>query len=222
MPVHFYPRSPCGERRRTEQPRRRAQTFLSTLSLRRATIRAPGRSAAQSISIHALLAESDLIFIKNNSLPILFLSTLSLRRATPRVPRLSSSPHNFYPRSPCGERQFLAGGHYRPRPNFYPRSPCGERHNSRRFLRPQNGISIHALLAESDDTIAKGWDRLCNFYPRSPCGERLKREASESIGTFHFYPRSPCGERPMVRQPKPVRNDISIHALLAESDLLII
>ena len=34
--------------------------------------------------------------------------------------------------------------------NFYPRSPCGERQYLVRGQRPSWGISIHALLAESD------------------------------------------------------------------------
>ena len=34
---HFYPRSPCGERPPEENPTQKAKTFLSTLSLRRAT-----------------------------------------------------------------------------------------------------------------------------------------------------------------------------------------
>ena len=34
----------------------------------------------------------------------------------------------------------------------------------------------------------------------------------------HFYPRSPCGERPATEQPKQQTAEISIHALLAESD----
>ena len=36
--------------------------------------------------------------------------------------------------------------------NFYPRSPCGERQYLVRGQRPNWGISIHALLAESDTT----------------------------------------------------------------------
>ena len=37
-------------------------------------------------------------------------------------------------------------------------------------------------------------------------------------GNDNFYPRSPCGERPQTKQtPKPTK-EISIHALLAESD----
>ena len=34
-------------------------------------------------------------------------------------------------------------------------------------------ISIHALLAESDQPATKQAQNLLNFYPRSPCGERL-------------------------------------------------
>ena len=127
--------------------------------------------------------------------PGLFLSTLSLRRATFAVKCNQDSSKNFYPRSPCGERLSVMLAQ-----------------------RQVVVISIHALLAESDqraerpnkaryiflstlslrratDTIAKGWDRLCNFYPRSPCGER-----PGSLAEVAKYAT------------------ISIHALLAESD----
>ena len=57
------------------------------------------------------------------------------------------------------------------------------------------GISIHALLAESD--------------PEKPRNTRT---------TSYFYPRSPCGERPQPQQRRGRRLVISIHALLAESD----
>ena len=56
--------------------------FLSTLSLRRATVGASQGADFGHISIHALLAESDRITKQHfNNLPK-FLSTLSLRRAT--------------------------------------------------------------------------------------------------------------------------------------------
>ena len=55
-------------------------------------------------------------------------------------------------------------------------------------------ISIHALLAESD-VLPQGTNRHAeNFYPRSPCGERRHHNRCGSFGS-HFYPRSPCGER---------------------------
>ena len=79
---YFYPRSPCGERLApcqswhgvflisihallaesdflTSLCCRMAWTFLSTLSLRRATARGRDRAPDGAISIHALLAESD-------------------------------------------------------------------------------------------------------------------------------------------------------------------
>ena len=59
LPGNFYPRSPCGERRDTVSTRDRPKEFLSTLSLRRATDVIAVMTDAQSISIHALLAESD-------------------------------------------------------------------------------------------------------------------------------------------------------------------
>ena len=104
-PIYFYPRSPCGERRGSSSKSTRClrisihallaesdawcmsrktpvqAAFLSTLSLRRATV------------IASRVYEG-----------IRFLSTLSLRRAT-RMPVAPQPSHGyFYPRSPCGER----------------------------------------------------------------------------------------------------------------------
>ena len=78
--------------------------FLSTLSLRRAT-KGPAKTAkADRISIHALLAESDVGCSQGRWQPDGFLSTLSLRRATMRHRLIELWKLNFYPRSPCGER----------------------------------------------------------------------------------------------------------------------
>ena len=125
---------------------------------------------------------------------------------------------HFYPRSPCGERRGTKTisaeiG------DFYPRSPCGERPRGRHVIK----------------TIAE------NFYPRSPCGERqmalrassfsliflstlsLRRATTSStvivILRKNFYPRSPCGERPHNTKNSYIGYCISIHALLAESDM---
>ena len=78
--------------------------FLSTLSLRRATLQPAGGQGADAISIHALLAESDAKWIAENPDAYKFLSTLSLRRATRACPWIRATLRNFYPRSPCGER----------------------------------------------------------------------------------------------------------------------
>ena len=147
------------------------------------------------ISIHALLAESDCqrIGIRVNKTQFLstlslrrataeivsrssmfcqFLSTLSLRRATSWKCFIQMAPQYFYPRSPCGERRCPAG----------------------RCTHPAD-ISIHALLAESDD-----------------------RQRKRHPHPLDFYPRSPCGERRAGKDPQDLIAKISIHALLAESD----
>ncbi len=191
---YFYPRSPCGERQCFRHANGKPKRFLSTLSLRRAT--PTNKTNLQNkivISIHALLAESD-----------------SASRITPTASR------NFYPRSPCGERH-LGICVIKLIKHFYPRSPCGERQYLVRGQRPNWGISIHALLAESDLIRYLINARYTNFYPRSPCGERP--------------PPAPQGESSKkflstlsLRRATHYDNynlhcvEISIHALLAESD----
>ena len=84
----------------------------------------------------------------------------------------------------------------------------------------RHNISIHALLAESDTF---GPARLASgayFYPRSPCGERLRAPNHNSCLRNNFYPRSPCGERQRRQNRLSPNRKISIHALLAESDVI--
>ena len=82
---YFYPRSPCGERLYVPftMPDL-GKGFLSTLSLRRATTSVLPTIPDPTISIHALLAESDTSRLHKNICVWGFLSTLSLRRATSR------------------------------------------------------------------------------------------------------------------------------------------
>ena len=122
----FYPRSPCGERLIFAARHPAVGVFLSTLSLRRATPYLTGAFYEIVISIHALLAESDIACIGGIVDNVGFLSTLSLRRATRCGHYCYRRSPYFYPRSPCGERlpkSPSVGGNC----NFYPRSPCGER-----------------------------------------------------------------------------------------------
>ena len=124
-----------------------------------------------TISIHALLAESDS-------------SSLSSR----------PSPLHFYPRSPCGERLCACMIH-----------TCTQR------------ISIHALLAESDRHWQTGQSRTRQFLSTLSLRRATRAQQPFAIGSGYFYPRSPCGER--HRAVKQLAKDnISIHALLAESD----
>ena len=114
---YFYPRSPCGERLRGWTLNINGPIFLSTLSLRRATPTQQRKT-------------------KTNE----FLSTLSLRRATTALLIQPTRRLDFYPRSPCGERQALG------LPGWL------------RTL-----ISIHALLAESDLLLMFWLFRPCRF-----------------------------------------------------------
>ena len=192
---YFYPRSPCGERPLT--PARMSSRLPISIHalLAESDNSSYGALDGASISIHALLAESDwqagamqlptAPFLSTLSLRrataaalllgknyVKFLSTLSLRRATYSVIFKISPLSNFYPRSPCGERQFLLFAQA-PSAYFYPRSPCGERHIVKSAAALGDRISIHALLAESDAPGKVPLPFFIYFYPRSPCGERL-------------------------------------------------
>ena len=152
---------------------------------------------------------------------------------------LYSCPGNFYPRSPCGERRWHWPLPLAPTKHFYPRSPCGERltatpaTQSAGYFYPRSpcgerpvcatlytriqGISIHALLAESDLAGPSGPAFLYNFYPRSPCGERrwlrCWQLAARDISIHALLAESDCSSSVCTSS-----TSISIHALLAESD----
>ena len=169
-----------------------------------------------AISIHALLAESDL---------------------TPIY--LPANGQNFYPRSPCGERPRLAAS-WQQGLDFYPRSPCGERPGTRCQQHRHPKISIHALLAESD-FIWRQWrddvriflstlslrratdctsqqGKVCKISIHALLAESDMQDAGSVPQEGYFYPRSPCGERPAFLVFCARVLVISIHALLAESD----
>ena len=145
-----HPRSPCGERQNRPVLPCMSIVFLSTLSLRRATLKLCQFEIVIMISIHALLAESDVKCCLHVHTPPIFLSTLSLRRATIVGPVTIVADTHFYPRSPCGERQVKIPRRRARRKHFYPRSPCGERLTVAAHVGRRKLISIHALLAESD------------------------------------------------------------------------
>ena len=147
--AYFYPRPPCGGRHGIAQdgvgrncisihalrvegdaglgsPVPARWVFLSTLSSRRATSTRPHLFLFPIISIHALLAESD---------------------RSPGHHRQST--HNFYPRSPRGERR--GTNPRKRRPAAFLSTLSSRRATPGRFRRwAHSHISIHALLAESD------------------------------------------------------------------------
>ena len=83
---------------------------------------------------------------------------------------------------------------------------------------PAHRISIHALLAESDAPSRHPCRRSRNFYPRSPCGERQYADGYDvRLLTISIHALLAESDR---CSPGAVYNaiKISIHALLAESD----
>ena len=148
--------------------------FLSTLSLRRATV------------VHALKLANTM----------LFLSTLSLRRATSQLPAGTTRTTYFYPRSPCGERP--CNGYCIQRSGyFYPRSPCGERRTVHSSMCTKRRFLSTLSLRRATRPPAPPKARVLYFYPRSPCGERHANLGCHR-SDHDFYPRSPCGERHMI------------------------
>ena len=168
------------------------------------------------ISIHALLAESDVTGFDSGTMVPAFLSTLSLRRATGML-------YYFCPVDYISIHALLA------------ESDAYGRINDISRLIFLSTLSLRRATGQG--TRHSG--TLRHFYPRSPCGERL-RSCPASSPRRYFYPRSPCGERPSRLHKKYMRlgflstlslrratlrvldgsksSIISIHALLAESD----
>ena len=215
----FYPRSPCGERRYSlRPPPARGEISIHALLAESDHARV-GVAAGAVISIHALLAESDV-----------------LRQG------LGSWSSYFYPRSPCGER---------PRPipavtrvaNFYPRSPCGERLTAwlgvlvpliflstlslRRATTSsrQDLLTVRFLSTLSLRRATPGRSEsltTAGFLSTLSLRRATRRQLPRRSGYRHFYPRSPCGERPNQSDLRFLLFCISIHALLAESDLWVL
>ena len=170
--------------------------FLSTLSLRRATINTYHRIFGEGISIHALLAESDETLVPRHYQKNLFLSTLSLRRATSR------SGQNINRRHKISIHALLA------------ESDQQDKHRQRHERGFLSTLSLRRATNRNLTSHCSDND----FYPRSPCGERRESRQLSARPTTYFYPRSPCGERHAADISARREARISIHALLAESD----
>ena len=145
-----------------------------------------------------------------------FLSTLSLRRATHCNKIVMGWIFDFYPRSPCGERPTLPEVE-KTTVHFYPRSPCGERLDTSVCKFRKAGISIHALLAESDrqtqNWTCPQWEFLSTLsLRRATLAFPTPTRAKKFLSTLSLR-RATAG-----KDPQDLIAKISIHALLAESD----
>ena len=78
-------------------------------------------------------------------------------------------------------------------------------------------ISIHALLAESDESQQPCERPTTYFYPRSPCGER-QPSLYQLYDTYAFLSTLSLRRATSIMFVNLRVVDISIHALLAESD----
>ena len=171
--------------------------FQSTLSLRRATSISARSAAVIVISIHALLAESDtfsavLQYLTHQISIHALLAESDIKNEKQKLEaRIFQSTLSLRRATRKRHEHKLNSVH------FNPRSPCGERRI--------NGVQYS--------------EQKTDFNPRSPCGERLQWIQAIWQDMRYFNPRSPCGERHM-RKVKSLlcHSDISIHALLAESD----
>ena len=212
--------------------------FLSTLSLRRATDREFMTIESSKISIHALLAESDIACICCiQSMPISIHALLA--ESDPQARSKRHPKPYFYPRSPCGERLAYRAAHSR-RPLFLSTLSLRRATNIGVTTSQQMIISIHALLAESDanavSTLQNNITFLSTLSLRRATRMQLFLSALPGfLSTLSLrratYPQFPiCAVLARFLSTLSLRRAtsglakvlavvvISIHALLAESD----
>ena len=144
------------------------------------------------ISIHALLAESDVYvyFLGSDgwiSIHALLAESDSHRKRCRHIHIISIHALLAESDSRSISLNFQLG-------NFYPRSPCGERRASDRRVGNQR-----------------------DFYPRSPCGERRRVGLGEILEEV-FLSTLSLRRATSRHKAKEALEKISIHALLAESD----
>ena len=182
--------------------------FLSTLSLRRATIvHLALFNRTIYISIHALLAESDGCAPSANG-GVASISIHALLAESDSALAAEENPTQyFYPRSPCGERQFQM--HHQARHNLFLSTLSLRRATTARSLfsivipflstlslrratinsRANNvkrNISIHALLAESD-RHPKMSDHPHNTFLSTLSLRRATAKVHKTVGHFCAY-----------------------------------
>ena len=126
---------------------------------------------------------------------MIFLSTLSLRRATSLIYKQ--------------QKLLFISIH----------ALLAESDHIRLYVSSINEISIHALLAESDSALDIATSNWSLFLSTLSLRRATVHITNLYLDTCHFYPRSPCGERLKLFAKRFCNSLISIHALLAESDI---
>ena len=170
-------------------------TFLSTLSLRRATV--PSSTVI-------------VIFFT-------FLSTLSLRRATIHQERQIEFSALFYPRSPCGERLIKISFPFRPSIfSIHALLAESDRVDTEKVCESNDFLSTLSLR-RATVSMLNGPHSQKFFYPRSPCGERLKTPCVK-LSIDVFLSTLSLRRATITDGSICLDSKFSIHALLAESD----
>ncbi len=157
------------------------------------------------------------MYINGTTKTVVFLSTLSLRRATCIIDIVNNVIDHFYPRSPCGERLIREPTSARDN-KFLSTLSLRRATNINSSVNTADQISIHALLAESDKLRNPSRPGKINFYPRSPCGERPHITHKSASSLPSFLSTLSLRRATWLRCWQLAARDISIHALLAESD----
>ena len=191
------------------------------------------------VSIHALLAESDWRLIQPGCGRRVSIHAL-LAESDQHPLRLGHLFLSFNPRPPCGERLYPFGQDGNSVSGFNPRPPCGER--PRNFMGRsveqmfQSTPSLRRATGNTSNILLRGRFQSTPSLRRATARSRMqespfrfqstpslrratKRLPSQQVHNGGFNPRPPCGER-LGRHPGFVFDvDVSIHALLAESDI---
>ena len=194
-----------------------SQKFLSTLSLRRATVPFRGHDFRPRYFYPRSPCGERPTTCKCRPAYQKFLSTLSLRRATTSLVVIGTncdiSIHALLAESDPKQAALRTS-----QADFYPRSPCGERPVLYSVNRWTTRISIHALLAESDLSPSSA-AVIANLFlstlslRRATLLDKYFREGSKI--SIHAL----LAESDLKVAPSSVFiGRISIHALLAESD----
>ena len=202
--LDFYPRSPCGERRCTQASHARGCIISIHALLAESDCAQKIGKNGITISIHALLAESDILGNPCAGCPAI--SIHALLAESDQALRLYKPPDlNFYPRSPCGERPH-AQYHAPKRAKFL--STLSLRRATQRQIEFErySDISIHALLAESDQRACVKIPASAKFLSTLSLRRATWTHWPSRWSHSYFYPRSPCGERLLAtRVPHPPR-----------------
>ncbi len=216
--THFYPRSPCGERRASSARHRAAPQISIHALLAESDRQRDSQCSTSDISIHALLAESDGSY--HGGIDTVHISIHALLAESDFMGWIFGMHLCISIHALLAESDFVVDGHTvhitrflstlslrRATPMTGPQkrrmsiflSTLSLRRATSRADCPRTGrqISIHALLAESD--------------PQGPSASLGRRHISIHALLAESDRSTGCPGRP---------RQISIHALLAESDPL--